>query len=210
MHAGQERAHAMTESRLACGQRHRGIRPSVERSGESDDIAPSGGAARELDGALHCFGAAVAEEHLVEPGGRNADQRCRRLDHLLVERCDRRVPQAIDLLVHRLHHGRMPVPKTGHRDATAEVEDVSPIGRVQVRTLRGLDDQIGVPAVGRRYQLGILLAPHRRVCSRRRAHVWARPPAVAVVPAADGAGERPPTLPRLRNPANIKAMPTAS
>ena len=33
----------------------------------------------------------------------------------------------------------MPVPKTGHRDATAEVEDVSPIGRVQVRTLRDGD-----------------------------------------------------------------------
>ena len=210
MHARQVGAHTVAEQRLAGGQRQRPVRATVKPADERHDVGPAGGPPCELDGALDSLGAAVAEEHLVEPRRRNTEHRRSRIDHRLIEGGDRCVPHPIDLLVHRPGDRGVAMPEVGHGDAAAEVEDVSPVGRVQMGTLGGVDDQIRVAAVSAGDQLRIPLAPGRHVRGRGRRHGRAPCEAASAALAGTFGATDWPTLPRLRKPANIRAMPTAS
>ena len=165
VHAGQERADPGPIFRPAGGERHRRVGAPVERTGERDHLGASGGTARQLHGSLDGLGAAVAEEDLVEALGRDAHQRLGRLDHPRMHGGHRGVPQAVHLLVDRLHDGRMAVPETGDADAAAEVEHVATVDRAQVRATGRLHHQVGVAAVGWGDQLRVALAPDRDTVS---------------------------------------------
>jgi hypothetical protein len=95
----------------------------VERAPEGDDPGLAGRASGQLDGAVDCFGAAVAEEHLgIAQERRQAGDRLARPDVGPVLEDDRRVEQRVDLRVDRVHDVRVAVPGVGDGDARTEVE----------------------------------------------------------------------------------------
>ena len=70
--ARQQRPEARVVLRLRRGQRHRAVRPAVERAEERDDVRPARRVAGELDRGLDHLGAGVAE---VRPRPTAGDRR---------------------------------------------------------------------------------------------------------------------------------------
>ena len=158
---GEERPHPGVVPGLAGGEGHRPIRPAVEGAHEGDDLAAPGGPAGQLEGPLDRLGTAVAEEHRVEPRGRHVHQGLGGRHQLGMVGGPRDVPETIDLLVHRPHHGGVPVPEVGDPDAAGEVEHRPAVHGVQPGALSGVHDQVAVPAEGGRDQLTVLLQKGR-------------------------------------------------
>ena len=158
---GEERPHPGVVPGLAGGEGHRPIRPAVEGAQEGDDLAAPGGPAGQLEGPLDRLGAAVAEEHRVEPRGRHVHQGLGGGHQLGMVGGPRDVPETIDLLVHRPYHGGVPVPEVGDPDAAGEVEHRPAVDGVQPGPLSGVHDQVGVAPEGGRYQLTVLLQKGR-------------------------------------------------
>ena len=157
VHAGKEGAHLHPVLGPAGGEGHRTVRPAVEGAEEGDDLAAAGGATGQLQRRLDRLGAAVAEEHRVEPGGGDAHQRLGRGDELGMVGGARDVPEPVDLLVHRARHRGVAVAEVGDPDAGGEVEHRAPVEGVQPGSLGGVHHEVAVPAHGRRYQLAVLL-----------------------------------------------------
>ena len=148
-HKRQERSPIALVSR----QGQRAHRAPVKAALERDHPAPAGRReARELDGGLDCFGAAVAEEDARHPGEvREAlgEKTLRRVEEQV-----RDVEEVIRLLAERLHETRMAVAERIHGDAREEVPVDLPVRvdelralarkRVKGRALVGAEDVVGI------------------------------------------------------------------
>ena len=129
-----------------------GERAPVEGVAEGDHAVALGRAlarlvdARELERALHCLGAGIAEEHAVGEarGGELLGKAGLRRD--LVEVGD--VPELLGLGLQRRHHMRMRMAEAGHADAAAEVQVTLAVGRVEVRPFAPLESEVEAPIVG--------------------------------------------------------------
>ena len=127
-------------------RRHRGKRAAVEAVIHGDDLigavamfrAPF---ARQLDGALVGLGAAVGEEHLMQPA--MPRQQIGQPDHLIVVEGGAAVDQSLGLARQRLEDRPRRMAEAVHRPALDEIEIAAAFAVGKPRTLGRATKTIG-------------------------------------------------------------------
>ena len=104
-------------------------------------LAAAGQRPRELERGVVGVGSADAEEHPVQAGRRDPDERLLEGDPRLADRRRRHMGGATGLVADGRHDGRMAVPDVGGREAPGKVDEPVAVRVDQDRARGRFDDQ---------------------------------------------------------------------
>ncbi len=135
---------------------------AVEALGGGDERGPLGEEARELERAVHRFGAAVGEERVRQVLRQDVDERLRELGALVVVEIVGAEREGLRLLDDRLGDARMAVPEHRHALRGAQVEILAAFGVEDPAALAAGNDDVA--AARGRAAKDVLLPPGRSPC----------------------------------------------
>ena len=131
----EQRPEALAILRLP-RHRQRAHRPAVKSLGRGDERRALGEQPRELQRAVHRFGAAVGEKHVRQVLRQHVDQRLRELRALVVVEIVGAERQRFRLLLDRRGHAGMAVTEHRHALRGSEIEILVAAARRRASSLR--------------------------------------------------------------------------
>ncbi|MBK7643402.1 MAG: hypothetical protein IPJ19_10190 [Planctomycetes bacterium] len=154
--------------RVRHGERAHGA--AVEAALERDEAGASGLAdhalvlAGDLERRFDCLGAAVGEEHGLQPA--QARDAFRDLFGVRMAEQVARVDQAAELVAELRHHARVRVAQSRDGDAAQEIEPLAAFRVPQARAASAHEDFVGAQVGGEDVFIHGLRTPPERACRR--------------------------------------------